>query len=131
MKPQKTIYAAHGFVVNDSQGRERITLSCTDEGIPYITMRDTKGIVRVKLQLGVMGCPAEICQEPGLTFFDENGKICASAGVNDKGAPCVWVEDENGKVLWNSPVIEKLQAEYEARLAAAGYKPRKKRQAKK
>jgi|GEM_PF-5968462 len=119
-RPEKMAYGAQCFSylgIVDNQGRQRIGMGCDERDVPFIAMWDTKGKIRMKLQLGVRGYPAKWCSEPEITMYDENGKRRASVGVNNGGDPCMWFEDKEGNSLWHSPPLDKF----------IDKKPRKKR----
>lgn len=115
--PHKVGYAAHFFVVLDSQGKERICMACADDGTPYIIMRDNEGKPRLKFQVGILGVQPQYCQDPTITLYDGNGNPRATAAINSAGAPVLFFEDEKGNTLWHSPPLDQFP----------GKKPRKRK----
>lgn len=115
--PLKRVVAEQ-FVLVDSRGEPRATLSLDDDG-PALALSDASGRARAAIRLGVDGAPSVVLYDTsgrrrlevalkadgatGLGLYDETGEGRAELVVSGSGAPSVSLFAANGKRLAKLP----------------------------
>ena len=115
--PLKSV-TAEQFVLVDSRGERRATLSL-DDGGPALALSDASGRARAAIRLGVDGAPSvvlydtigrrrlEIALKPdgatGLGLYDETGEGRAELMVSGTGAPALSMFGPSGKRIAKLP----------------------------
>lgn len=116
--PLKRVMAEQ-FVLVDSRGEHRATLSLEAGGGPALALSDASGRARAAIRLGVDGAPSvvlydtigrrrlEVALKPdgatGLGLYDETGEGRAELVVSGSGAPALSLFGPNGKRLSKLP----------------------------
>ena len=85
---QKVI-RAEAFVLVDSGGRPRATLSATD-GEPGLWLCAQNGVPRVALSLDTAG-------RAGLWLYDASGEVRVALSLNTSGQPVLGLADQSGQ----------------------------------
>ncbi len=117
--PLKSV-TAEQFVLVDSQGEHRATLSLDAGGGPALALADASGRTRAALRLGVDGAPSVVLYDTsgrrrlevalkadgaaGLGLYDERGEGRAELVVAGSGAPSLSLYGHNGKRLAKLPI---------------------------
>ena len=105
------VIRANEFILEDADGKSRITLALTELGAGLV-LSDENGKIRATLALTELGPVLGLVDEngqprarlatlkdgPGLTLYDESGKDRARLAVNKDG-PSLGLYDENGKPI--------------------------------
>jgi hypothetical protein len=115
--PLKRVVAEQ-FVLVDSRGEHRATLSL-DDGGPALALSDASGRARAAIRLGVDGAPSVVLYDTsgrrrlevalkadgatGLGLYDETGEGRAELVVSGSGAPSVSLFGPHGKRLAKLP----------------------------
>ena len=116
--PLKSVMAEQ-FVLVDSRGEHRATLSLDADGGPALALSDANGRARAEIRLGADGAPSvvlydtigrrrlEVALKPdgatGLGLYDETGEGRAELVVSGSGAPSLSLYGPNGKRLAKLP----------------------------
>jgi hypothetical protein len=116
--PLKSVIAEQ-FVLVDSRGEHRATLSLEADGGPALALNDASGRARVAIRLGADGAPSVVLYDPigrrrlevalkpdgatGLGLYDETGEGRAELVVSASGAPSLSLYGANGKRLAKLP----------------------------
>jgi hypothetical protein len=118
--PHLKSVTAEQFVLVDSRGERRATLSLDDDdGGPALALSDASGRARAAIRLGVDGAPSvvlydtigrrrlEIALKPdgatGLGLYDETGEGRAELMVSGTGAPALSMFGPSGKRIAKLP----------------------------
>src|SRR3984893_6925585 len=118
VQPLKSVVAEQ-FVLVDSHGERRATLSLDGDGGPSLTLSDAAGRARAAVRLGVDGAPSVVLYDTigrrrvevalkaggaaGLGFYDETGEGRAELVVSGSGTPGLSLFGPNGKRLARLP----------------------------
>ena len=116
--PLKSVVAEQ-FVLVDSHGERRATLSLDADGGPALALSDASGRARAAIRLGVDGAPSvvlydtsgrrrlEVALKPdgatGLGLYDETGEGRTELVVSGTGAPSLSLYGPNGKRIATLP----------------------------
>ncbi|MGH7915783.1 MAG: hypothetical protein ACREPW_14220 [Candidatus Binataceae bacterium] len=116
--PLKSLVAEE-FVLVDSHGERRATLSLDAAGGPALALSDANGRARATIRLGVDGAPSVVLYDTsgrrrlevalkadgatGLGLYDETGEGRAELVVSGSGAPALSLFGPNGKRLVKLP----------------------------
>ncbi len=116
--PLKSVIAEQ-FVLVDSHGEHRATLSLEAGGTPALALSDTGGRTRAAIRLGTDGAPSVVLYDTsgrrrlevalkadgatGLGLYDETGEGRAELVVAGSGAPSLSLYGPNGKRLAKLP----------------------------
>ena len=116
--PLKSVVAEQ-FVLVDSHGARRATLTLDDDGSPALKLSDTNGRTRAAIGLDVNGAPSVVLYDTigrrrieialkadgaaGLGIYNEAGEGRAELVVNGSGAPGLSLFGPNGKRLARLP----------------------------
>jgi len=116
--PLKSVVAEQ-FVLVDSHGEHRATLSLDAGGGPALALSDASGRARAAIRLGVDGAPSVVLYDAsgrrrlevalkadgatGLGLYDETGEGRAELVVAGSGAPSLSLYGPNGKRLAKLP----------------------------
>jgi hypothetical protein len=117
--PLKSV-TAEQFVLVDSHGEHRATLSLDAGGGPALALADADGRTRAALRLGVDGAPSVVLYDTsgrrrlevalkadgaaGLGLYDERGEGRAELVVAGSGTPSLSLYGHNGKRLAKLPI---------------------------
>jgi hypothetical protein len=117
--PPLKCVVAEQFVLVDSHGERRATLSLDGDGGPSLTLSDASGRARAAVRLGVDGAPSVVLYDTigrrrvevalkaggaaGLGLYDETGEGRAELVVSGSGAPGLSLFGPNGKRLAKLP----------------------------
>ena len=117
--PLKTV-TAEQFVLVDSRGEHRATLSLDAGGGAALALADASGRTRAALRLGVDGAPSVVLYDSsgrrrlevalkadgaaGLGLYDERGEGRAEVVVAGSGTPSLSLYGHNGKRLAKLPI---------------------------
>jgi hypothetical protein len=117
--PPLKCVVAEQFVLVDSHGERRATLSLDGDGGPSLTLSDASGRTRAAVRLGVDGAPSVVLYDTigrrrvevalkaggaaGLGLYDERGEGRAELVVSGSGAPGLSLFGPNGKRLAKLP----------------------------
>jgi hypothetical protein len=116
--PLKRVMAEQ-FVLVDSQGEHRATLSLDAGGAPALALSDASGRARAAIRLGADGAPSVVLYDTsgrrrlevalkadgatGLGLYDETGEGRAELVVAGSGTPSLSLYGPNGKRLAKLP----------------------------